>query len=111
MNRRKWIVGGALALGLIGAGAGIALGTGGGDDREVPIRGEDLRKASAAALEHTGGGRVTGTEQGDEEGYYEVEVTRKDGNQVDVHLDRSFRVISEDSDVDSPSDEDGPDIS
>jgi hypothetical protein len=60
---------------------------------EEPITGEALERASAAALESTGGGRVTGTEVGDEEGYYEVEVTLPDGRQVDVHLDASFKVI------------------
>jgi hypothetical protein len=41
---------------------------------------------------------VTETEVGDEEGYYEVEVTRADGSQVDVHLDRSFGVIDSSAD-------------
>ena len=42
---------------------------------------------------HTGEGRVTETEVGDEESYYEVEVTLDDGSQVDVQLDRSFNVV------------------
>jgi hypothetical protein len=37
---------------------------------------------------------VTETEVGDEESYYEVEVTRPDGSQVDVQLDRDFNVVS-----------------
>ncbi len=41
---------------------------------------------------------MTGTEAGDEEGAYEVEVTRADGSQVDVHLDKSFNVISSEAD-------------
>ena len=86
------------------AGGGVAIaGATGGDDRdgtevERPISGAALERASAAALEHTRGGRVTETEAGDEEGAYEVEVTRADGSQVDVHLDRSFRVIGEEAD-------------
>jgi uncharacterized membrane protein YkoI len=60
---------------------------------DQPIGGSDLDKASAAALAHTGGGQVTGTEVGDEQSYYEVEVTRDDGTQVDVQLDRSFQVV------------------
>ena len=62
---------------------------------DVPISGSALDTASAVALEHTGGGRVTETEVGDEEGYYEVEVTHDDGRQVDVHLDENFNVLSE----------------
>jgi uncharacterized membrane protein YkoI len=95
----------ALALG----GAAIAGATGGGDDdgSERAITGQALDRASAAALEHTGGGKVTGTEAGDEEGAYEVEVTRDDGSQVDVHLDEGFNVLSEADDSDSGED-DGP---
>ena len=37
---------------------------------------------------------MTETEVGDEEGAYEVEVTRADGSQVDVHLDKDFNVLS-----------------
>ena len=40
-----------------------------------------------------GGGQVTDTEVGDEESYYEVEVQRDDGTQVDVQLDRAFNVV------------------
>ena len=55
---------------------------GGADDdaTDTPITGPALDKASAAALEHTGEGRVTETEVGDEESYYEVEVTLDDGS-------------------------------
>ena len=86
-------VGAVAALGL--GGAAIAGATGGGDDdgSDQAISGKALDRASAAALAHTGGGRVTGTEAGDEEGAYEVEVTKADGSQVDVHLDKSFAVI------------------
>ena len=54
--------------------------------------------AAGAALEETGGGRVTETEVGDEESYYEVEVTLDDGSQVDVQLDESFQVVGQESD-------------
>ena len=60
---------------------------------DQPIGGSVLDQASAAALQHTGGGQVTDTEVGDEESYYEVEVSRDDGTQVDVQLDRSFNVV------------------
>ena len=61
-------------------------------------KGSDLDKASAAALQHTGGGQVSDTEVGDEESYYEVEVTLDDGSQVDVQLDRSFQVVGDEAD-------------
>ena len=67
-------------------------------DPSTPINGGALEQAKAAALDATGGGRVTGTEVRDEEGYYEVEVTRDDGSQVDVHLDRGFNVTDQSAD-------------
>jgi uncharacterized membrane protein YkoI len=70
------------------------------DATERSIGGSDLEKASAAALEHTGGGEVTATEVEDEESYYEVEVTLDDGSQVDVQLDRNFEVVGDESDAD-----------
>jgi uncharacterized membrane protein YkoI len=67
-------------------------------DPSTPINGGALAQAKAAALEVTGGGRVTATEVRDEEGYYEVEVVRPDGSQVDVHLDRGFNLIDQSPD-------------
>jgi uncharacterized membrane protein YkoI len=67
-------------------------------DPSNPINGGALEKAKAAALDATGGGRVTGTEVRDEEGYYEVEVVRDDGSQVDVHLDSAFNVTDQSAD-------------
>ena len=63
------------------------------EGEDVPITGEALDQASAAALDYIGEGRVTGTEVGDEEGYYEVEITRDNGRQVDVHLDENFNIL------------------
>jgi hypothetical protein len=65
-----------------------------GPDRT--ITGTDLARASKAALEYLGGGRVTATEVGDEESYYEVEVTLADGSQIDVQLDEGFNVVGTD---------------
>ena len=71
---------------------------------DVPITGDALDRASAAALEYTGGGRVTGTEVGDEEGYYEIEITLDNGRQVDVHLDENFNVLGQEADGDESGD-------
>jgi len=97
MDRRsKLIVAGIGIFGFVAAGTGIAIAGGNDDDAtETPIRGADLERASAAALAHTGGGQVTGTEVDDEESYYEVEVTLTDGTQVDVQLDASFAVVGD----------------
>src|SRR5688500_14075673 len=103
-KRSKILIAGIAALAVAAGGVGVAV-AGGGDDAEAPIRGDALDKASAAALEHTGGGRVTETETGDEESFYEVEVTRDDGSQVDVQLDRDFEVVGSEGDDDSSEDE------
>jgi uncharacterized membrane protein YkoI len=89
MNRKRWILGTVAVVALAGGGAAVAAASGG----DQPITGTALDRASAVALEQTGGGRVTDSEVRDEEGDYEVEVTRPDGSSVDVHLDRKFNVI------------------
>jgi hypothetical protein len=106
-RRTRWIAATAVGVVAIGAGAGLAVARG-GDDSEDPITGDALRRASAAALDHTGGGRVTDTEVGDEESLYEVEVTLPDGSQVDVQLDEGFRVVGSDADEEG-GDADGDD--
>jgi hypothetical protein len=94
-NQRTWIALAVAGIALIGGGSAVAAGIGDDDEAERPITGASLQQATAAALDHVGGGRVTGTEVGDEEGFYEVEVTLEDGSHVDVHLDESFRVLGQ----------------
>jgi hypothetical protein len=92
-----WVAGGIVAaVAMIGGGIGVAGAIGG--DSEEPITGDALTKASEVALAHTGGGAVTETEVGDEESYYEVEVTLDDGSQVDVQLDEGFNVVGDEVD-------------
>ena len=94
MTKRTIIISIAAAGALAAGGAAIAGAAGGDDDAtEKPIAGSALERAKAAALADTPG-KVTETEAGDEESYYEVEVTRADGSQVDVQLDRDFNVVS-----------------
>lgn len=61
---------------------------------DVPITGSALERASAAALAHIGEGRVTDSEIGDEDGYYEIEIRLNNGREADVHLDENFKVLS-----------------
>ena len=102
INRKLAVAAGAAAI--VAGGAGIAVAAGAGEDAaEGPdraITGDALQKASEAALAETGGGRVTGTEVGDEESHYEVEVTLDDGSQVDVQLDETFAVVGSAADDD-----------
>lgn len=94
---RVLLVSGLVAIGVI-AGTSAAIAS--SDDAEAPITGDALVKASAVALDHTGGGAVTETEVGDEDSYYEVEVTMEDGRQIDVQLDEQFNVVGDEVDDD-----------
>ncbi|HET9737312.1 MAG TPA: PepSY domain-containing protein [Solirubrobacteraceae bacterium] len=91
--RRPIIIAAAVVIAAAGATAAAAAAGGDDDATDRAITGGALDRAKAAALADTPG-RVTETEVGDEESYYEVEVTRPDGSQVDVQLDRDFRVVS-----------------
>ena len=73
-------------------------GTEDANERDIPITGPDLDRASGVAINHLGGGTVTETEIEDEESYYEVEVTLDDGSQVDVQLDENFNVVGTEND-------------
>ena len=106
------IIGAAVALMLL-MGAGVAYasgssgdGSGSGDGSEQST-GPGMEQAKSVALDHVNG-RVTGTEFQDEEGYYEVEVTKPDGSQVDVHLDKNYNVIDAQSDGGGSDTQDGP---
>ena len=102
MDRRtRWIAGGAVALAVVGGGTGIAIATGGDDDE--PLTGSALEQATAAALEHTGGGTVIETEAGDDGAAYGVEI------RLEVNLDQDFNVIGDEADDDGANDQDGPD--
>ena len=111
INVRTLLAAAAIAmLVLVGAGVAYATGSGGeGPSEQQRASGAGIEKAKSVALDYTNGGRVSGTEVGDEECYYEVEVTRDDGGQVDVHLDCDFNVLSVPADHEgSPDDQDAP---
>ena len=107
MKRTTLVLGAAGAAVVVGVaiGGGIAV-AGGGDDAEIPISGDAYDRATTAALDHLGEGRVTETEEGDEDSYYEVEVTLDDGRQVDVQLDEAFNVVGDTPDTDDGTDTD-----
>jgi uncharacterized membrane protein YkoI len=99
-RKTKWIVGGVLGAAVIVGGAGTGLAAATGDD-DKPLTGTTRDRAVAAALEATGGGRVTETEVGDDGAASSVEVRLDDGRQVEVNLDRNFRVTGQEADDDS----------
>jgi len=73
------------------------------------LSGTELDRASSAALAAVGEGKVTDTERDDEEGGSEIEVTKDDGSQVDVHLDKNYQVLTQDADDESGRDDDAHD--
>lgn len=95
MERKvKWMVAGAVVASVtVGAASAVAAASRSDDGEQAPITAGDLDRASRAALDRTGSGRVTETEVGDEDSYYEVEVTFDDGHQADVQLDEQFNVV------------------
>jgi uncharacterized membrane protein YkoI len=96
-GKLKGVVIAMAVVAALGVGGVAIAGAASGDDDggEKAITGSALDRASSAALKATGGGTVSDTEAGDEESYYEVEVTRDDGSQVDVQLDRDFNVVGQ----------------
>lgn len=105
-RQKLWIIVAVIALsGAVGAGAAAAAGAFGDDQ---PLEGQTLERATAAALEHVGGGTVVETELGDGGAAYEVEIRKDNGTQVEVELDENFDVIGSAKDDDGPGDTDGP---
>ena len=113
INVRTLVIAAALALLVALGGAGIAYANGSADSEES-LTGPDAQKAESAALAAVGGGgTITGVERDDgDDGYgtsgggaYEVEVTREDGTQVEVHLDGDYDVVGQEADEDGPNDD------
>ena len=92
MRKRNLIVGGSLGIALAVVASGAALAT--NDDGEGHVSGAGADEAAAAALEATAGGTANSVELDNENGAtWEVEITKKDGNTVDVRLDENFAVV------------------
>ena len=108
INLRTLVIAEAVALLLALGAAGIAYANGG--DSEEQLTGPEAEKAKSAAIAAVGGGTVTEVEpdDGNGTGVYEVEVTRDDGSQLEVHLDGDYNVVGQQADEDEPNDEDGP---
>jgi hypothetical protein len=103
-RRTKWIIGASLAVGMIGSGIGIAVASSTGDD-DQPLTGPALGKATAAAIEHVGGGTVIEAEAGDDGAAYGVEIRLGDGSVVKVSLDENFGVVASAPDDDGSGDQ------
>lgn len=96
--RKKFVIGTASVLIVLGAtGTGVAVAT--NDDGDSTVSGAKADRATAAALEATGGGQANSVERDSENGAtWEVEVTKPDGATVDVRLDGNYRLVVIESD-------------
>jgi uncharacterized membrane protein YkoI len=106
MNRIKKLlmVGGAIAA--LGVGGAAVAGATGGDDGEKQATGPGADKARQAALAITGGTANSVERDGENGATWEVEVTKPDGNTVDVRLDESYGLVVIEGDSDTGSDSD-----
>jgi hypothetical protein len=93
LKRRTMIAGGA-ALALAAGGAGAAVAVGGGDDGEGGVNGPGADRARDAALALYPGARANSVERDGENGAtWEVEVTKSDGDTIDVRLDENLKLV------------------
>lgn len=103
---RKRLLIGVVALGAAAALAGGAIAVAGGDS-EGTVTGPQADRAVKAALEATDGGTANAVELDTEDGAtWEVEVTKSDGQTVDVRLDENFDVVVIEGDSEAPDDDD-----
>ena len=105
-KRTKWWIVAAAAVAVLAIGTGVGIAASGDDDR--PLTGSALEHATAAALDHVGGGTVLEAETGDD-GAYGVEIRLDDGRVVEVNLDADFQVIGGAADDEATGDGDTED--
>jgi len=98
-RRTKLAIAAGAVVAVLAIGTGVGIAASGDDDR--PLTGGALERATAAALEHVGGGTVVETEVGDGGAAYGVEVRRDDGSVVEVDLNADFEVIGSGADDDA----------
>ena len=104
MNKKVTILAMTAIATAILAGGAIAIA---GNDSEGGVTGPDADRATAAALDATGGGTANAVERDDENGAtWEVEVTKPDGTTVDVRLDSDFEVVVIEGDTEAEDDDD-----
>jgi len=95
LTRRTIAVVGTATVLAVGGGVGVAVAGGdSGDDGDATVTGTQADRATEAALEVTHGGTANSVERDSENGAtWEVEVTKPDGDTVDVRLDEDYRLV------------------
>jgi len=106
MSTRTKVMGVGALMAAFALGGGTWAIAGGGNGS---VTGPEADRAKTAALAHTGGGTANAVERDGENGAtWEVEVTKPNGETVDVRLDEGYKVVAEDSD-DETADDNGSD--
>jgi uncharacterized membrane protein YkoI len=95
MRKRVAVTAAGLGTAAVVAAGGVAIAGSGDDGAASHAYTQDQAAAARkAALRATGGGTVNSVESDHEDGAtYEVEVTRPDGDTVDVRLDEHYAVV------------------
>jgi hypothetical protein len=103
MNRVKRIALVGASLAALGAGGAAAAGAVGSDSGEN-ASGPGAATAEQAALAITGGKANSVERDGENGATWEVEVTKPDGQTVDVRLDQAYKLVVIEGDGDSAGD-------
>jgi hypothetical protein len=92
----------AAGLGVLAAVAVSGVAVASSDDGDATVTGPQADRATAAALDATNGGTANSVERDSENGAtWEVEVTKKNGDTVDVRLDEGYDVVVIEGDSDT----------
>ena len=88
---RNFIVGGAAVLAVVAGGSAYAIADG-AKEKEKPLTPAQTARAEKAATAEVNGRILEVEYEEDYGGGYEVEMQKKDGSEVEVYLDKSFKV-------------------
>ena len=88
---RNLIIGGAAVLAVVAGGGAYAIADG-SKEKEKTLTAAQTQKAEAAAAREVNGQVLYVEYEEDYGGGYEVEMQLKDGSEVEVYLDKSFKV-------------------
>ena len=88
---RNFIVGGAAVLAVVAGGSAYAIADG-AKEKEKPLTPAQTARAEKAATAEVNGQVLYVEYEEDYGGGYEVEMQKKNGSEVEVYLDKSFKV-------------------
>jgi hypothetical protein len=96
--KRKLIAIGVTALVLAAGGVGVASALGVGGESDDSVTGPGADRARAAALTIVDGKANSVERDGENGATWEVEVTKANGDTVDVRLDSAYKLVTVESD-------------